>query len=76
MRSATAGSSLAPVSLTTTSTLPNSARAEVIVCSRAFRYLFHGFDTVHDQVQKHLLQLNAIAHDRSAVRKAPAEGSK
>ncbi len=26
-----------------------------------------GFDAVHDQVQKHLLQLNAITRDRPVV---------
>ena len=35
---------------------------------RAFRYPAHRFNAVHDQVQKHLLQLNAIAHDRPVVR--------
>jgi hypothetical protein len=27
----------------------------------------HSFDAVHDQVQKHLLQLNAITRDRPVV---------
>jgi hypothetical protein len=34
---------------------------------RAFRYPSHSFDAVHDQVQKHLLQLNAITRDRPVV---------